>query len=94
MKLNTYIKAGTKEYFYLLALYNLTKNKINKIGNDNGYIDGYKHTRSFKIQQYEGEYYLNETKTSKACAEYTRTFKIMNYKSVNPSFKYVSDWEH
>lgn len=84
------VKAGTQEYFYLLSLFNLAKQGINKIGHDNGFKNGYKFLREFKLS----EDILNETKLSKASAEFTRSFKIIGKDTPTPSFFKVCDWEH
>lgn len=94
MKLNSFVKAGTQEYFYLLALWTLTKNNIGKIGHDNGFIDGYKFVRWCKINVFEGNTYLHEEKISKDSADFTRTFKVVGVDSLTPSFMFVSNWEH
>jgi hypothetical protein len=88
------VSSGSQQYFYLLAIWNLANNGVNSIGKDNGFVDGYKYCRWFKIMEYEGKVLLLETKTTKACADFTRTFEVLGSESSTPSFNMVGDWEH
>ena len=71
-----------EKYIYLLMAYNLAKaNKgYIKIGNDNGYIDGWHYERIFKIEKYNGKIILIEKKSSKSCADFSRFFEIIEGK--------------
>jgi len=67
-----------EKYMYLLMGYILAKTGggRTKIGDDTGYIGAEQYERVFHIAEYQGKILLIETKSSKQCADFSRTFEI------------------
>jgi hypothetical protein len=70
-----------EKYIYLLMGYTLAmqskdKIKLAIVGDDNGYTDGYHYQRNFTVTKYQGKILLHEVKSSKSCADYSRTFEV------------------
>jgi len=92
-----------EKYIYLTMAYNLAKaNKgYAKIGDDNGYTDGWHYERRFKIQDYDSKTLLIETKSSKHCADFSRVFEVIEGRRLTVC-DYVNEdrdncgqrWEH
>jgi hypothetical protein len=100
-----------EKYIYLLMGYERAKQgkklkteQYASIGNDNGMKGGFNFWRSFAIQTYKGKTLLRETKSSKACADYSRYFEVNDnkdnsrvyiYEALNESGENLSvRWEH
>ena len=76
-----------EKYIYLLMAFRLAEQNKGyiEIGEDNGRTGGQNYFREFKIQDYKGKILLIETKLSKAFADFSRTFEILNKDSNKPS---------
>ena len=84
-----------EKYIYLLMGYTLAKlnNGRVTIGKDTGFKGGQHFERCFSIQDYEGQILLNEIKTSKGFADFTRTFLILSPSAINPTIKdYMNEY--
>ena len=84
--------AGEK-YIYLAMAYQLAKNNGGQIviGNDNGYVGGQKYYRRFNIQKYEGKIILTETRYSKAFADFSRSFEVIEGKHRPSILEYFNE---
>lgn len=75
-----------EKYIYLLMAVNLCQNagfeasrefsKTVLIGNDNGMTGGQNYFRKFRLQKHDGKWILNEYKSSRGFAEFSRSFQI------------------
>lgn len=75
------------------------------IGNDNNMVGGQNYYRYFKLwkSSYDDRWILQETKTSKACADFSRYFEVLYPEEIKPVIKeYYNEhgencstrWEH
>ena len=69
-----------EKYIYLLMGYTLARSNDNyyNVGFDNGFKGGQNYERTFKIQKYNNKELLIETKSSTGCADFSRTFEVIN----------------
>jgi hypothetical protein len=82
------------KYIYLLMAYKLaseTKDKRVKIGNDNGLVGGQNYERIFTIRDYDGHSIIQETKSSKAFADFSKFYEIVNPNDNRPVIKEYID---
>lgn len=82
------------KYIYLLMAYQLAsqaKDKYIKIGDDNGMIGGQNYERIFRITDYKGKTLIQEKKSSKNCADFSRFFEIVDIKDERPVIKEYID---
>jgi hypothetical protein len=84
-----------EKYIYLLMGYHLAKNNSGyfMVGKDDGYIGGASYWRSFRIQIYEGQEILTETKNSRHFAAFSRSFVVVNGDKEKPLIKdYINEY--
>lgn len=69
-----------EKYIYLAMAYALAKSHggVAIVGHDSGYRGGFMYWRRFTIHEYQGKTLLTETKSSRHCADFSRTFEVVD----------------
>jgi hypothetical protein len=83
-----------EKYIYLLMAYERAKadkGDYTSVGNDNGMVGGQNYWRAFSITEYQGRTILTEKKSSKSCADFSRSFEVVENKSRPSIYPYINE---
>lgn len=84
-----------EKYIYLAMAYTLAKkNSLAgvQVGYDNNFTSGFMYWRRFTVTKYGDKELLQETKSSRHCANFTRVFEVLHYSKDRPDFRdYINE---